>query len=315
VGTKPDLSLSADDLTIYPDGTYNVKVNLADPENYQKNISYQWQKYDQKDRKWEDIDGCDKQILQFYNCTNKDAGTYRCRVNLIRKKEGNPQYISAFTKSCDVGFSLRTVEFGPIRVFDGEGDSRTNTGLCVNLKNTSTASLEKPTGLVTFTITGPNGNFSVAGTVDEETGDVIINSIEDQVQDLGQKSFVDGGYVITCAYDGNTIFSPANDEEEYNYLRNIRESKFLSMKSSYYFGEDVAGSMGLYDYKTTMGGKRSKEDLTDRITKIVFYQVDPDGVHKSGNAVDTYDMTGDTAKAPVPLNKALARKAYVEVYV
>ena len=314
VGTKPELSLSADELSVYPDGTYNIKVNLADPENYQSDISYQWQKYDTKNRKWEDIDGCEKQILHFYNCSGKDAGTYRCRVNLVRKTEGNPQYISAFTESCDVGFSLRTVQFGQINVFEGEGNSKTNTGLSVNVKNSSGASLEKPTGIVTFTIKGPNGTFRVAGNIDEETGDVTINSIEDRIQDLGQTAFVDGGYVITCSYEGNAIFYPADNDEECDYLRNIDESMFLSLKTAYYFDEDIMGSVKLYDYKTTVGGKTSKTDKTDKISEVRIYAVDDEGTGKTGDPVVTYDIAGGDGEAPVPLSSKLKKKAYVEVF-
>ena len=103
-------------------------------------MSYQWQKYNAEKRKWEDVEGCDKQVLHFYKCTEDDTGTYRCRVNLIRKIESTPQYISAFTESCKVGYSLRSVKFGDIHVFDGKGNSRTNTGLSVHLSNTSKVS-------------------------------------------------------------------------------------------------------------------------------------------------------------------------------
>ena len=315
VGTKPALSLTSDDLKIYPDGTYNVKVTLDDPENYQSDIDYQWQKYNTKKRKWEDIEGCDKQVLHFYNCTPKDAGSYRCRVNLIRSVESNPQYISAFTEACNVSFSFRSVKFGDITVFDGRGNSRTNTGLYVNVQNTSARSLEKPTGMVIFTITGPNGTFQVAGYIDEETGDVNIESIEDRIEDLDQKAFIDGGYVITCSYEGNAIFYPAEDPEEYHYLRNIDEDIFLSLKSSYYFGENIADTIGLFDYQTTISGKLNRTDLTDKITTLKFYKVAANGTDKTGEAIAEYDMTKKEAEAPVPLHVDLAKKAYVEAYM
>lgn len=315
VGTKPDLTLSTDELTIYPDNTYGIKVNLADPENYQSEMSYQWQKYDAKKRKWEDVDGCNKQVLHFYNCTESDTGIYRCRVNLIRKVESSPQYISAFTESCSVDYSLRSVKFDNIQVFEGKGNSRTNTGISVHLSNTSKVSREKPTGEVVFSLTGPNGTFHVAGMIDEESGDVIINSIEDLVEDLGTKDFVDGGYLITANYGGNAIFYPALDPEEYHYLRNIDESIFLSMKSTYYFSEDVRTTAGLYDYKSGAAGKITRKDLTDQISRLVFYQVAEDGIHKTGEAVADYDLTEKDAKAPVPLDKKLAKKAYVEAYM
>ena len=315
VGTKPDISLSTDELTIYPDSTYNIKAVLADTENYQSNISYQWQKFNTQKRKWEDIEGCDKQLLHFYNCDPKDVGTYRCRVNLVRKVESHPQYITTFTESCDVSFSLRSVKFKDLQVFDGEGHSKTNTGLYVNISNTSNASLEKPTGVVIFDILGPNGTIKVAGNIDEQTGDVTINSIEDRIEDLGTNSFVDGGYLITYYYDGSTIFYPSKNEEEYHYLRNIDEDIFLSLKSSYYFGEDITETMGLFDYKSTISGQLTRSDLTDKISKIKFYKVDESGEQKDGEAIKTYELSEDTKKIPVPLNKELARKAYVEAYM
>ena len=313
VSTRPDISLTTDELKIYPDSTYNVKAVLADPENYQSNISYQWQKYNTKKRKWEDMEGCDKNTLHFFNCTPDDVGTYRCRVNLIRKVESQPQYISTFTESCDVRFSLRSVKFGDIQVFEGKGNSSTNTGLYVNVSNTSSASLEKPTGMVIFNIEGPNGTIKVAGKIDEETGDVTINSIEDLIEDLGTSLFVDGGYLVTCSYEGSAIFYPAEDPEEYHYLRNIGESLFLSLQSSYYFGADLAETMRLFDYKMSVSGKINRKDYTDRITKVKIYKTDNDGVHKTGEAVASYDMTEKDAKAVLPLNKKLTKRAYVEV--
>ena len=261
VGTKPNISLSADELRIYPDSTYDLSVMLADPENYQSDISYQWQKYDKTKRKWADIEGCQKKKIQFYSCTSDDEGDYRCRVNLVRKLEGHPQYISAFTEKCKVIFSLRSVKFGNISVFSGQGISNVNTGLSVPVYNASETSLEKPTGRVTFTIKGPNGTMTLANDIDEATGIAKIDSIEDIIGTVGQKNFVDGGYVITASYEGSNIFYPADDPEEYHYLRNIDECIFLSTRSSYDFGEDICPSTELADYRKDKTGNVTKEEL------------------------------------------------------
>ena len=313
VGTKPDISLSADKLTIYPDATYEVECQLADPEHYQKEISYQWQIYDKKTRKWADMKGRDKQKLAFYNCMKQDEGKYRCRVNLIRKTESHPQYITAYTDPCTVEFSLRDVTFGDITVFPGSGEAETNTGLAVGLYNSSQTSLERPTGTVTFTLTGPNGSFQVMAGIEERTGLAKIDSIEDKIGMLGQQSFVDGGYLITAEYDGSAIFYPADDPEQYHYLRNISECMFLSVKSEYDFGEDVAETARLLDYKKDKTGKITCDEYTDEITEFRFYAVDGNGL-KTGDPVATCKLSETDGKALVPLDARLAKKAWVEAY-
>lgn len=314
VGTKPNISLSADELRIYPDSTYDLSVMLADPENYQSDISYQWQKYNKTKRKWADIEGCQKKKIQFYSCTSDDEGDYRCRVNLVRKLEGHPQYISAFTEKCKVIFSLRSVKFGNISVFSGQGISNVNTGLSVPVYNASETSLEKPTGRVTFTIKGPNGTMTLANDIDEATGIAKIDSIEDIIGTVGQKNFVDGGYVITASYEGSNIFYPADDPEEYHYLRNIDECIFLSTRSSYDFGEDICPSTELADYRKDKTGNVTKEELTDKLKTIKFYAVDSSD-HKTGDAIATYELSETDGEARVPLDKKIAKKAYVEAYI
>ena len=315
VSTKPDLSLSTDTLTIYPDNVYNVKVNLADPENYQKDINYQWQKYNAKKRKWEDYPGKDKIGLQFSSCKPEDAGQYRCRVNLVRKVEGHPQYISTFTEACTVTFSLRDVVFDDLHVFSGEGMADVNTGVSVHVANSSDASLEKPTGRVWFFLDGPNGEIKVGGNIDEATGIAKINSIEDLIGTTGQMAFVNGGYVVTARYEGDDkMFYPADCPDEYHYLRNIDECIFLSTKSTYLFGEDVAEDAELFDYKKDKRGNITRTDITDKLTKLSFYKVD-DNDRKTGNAIATYTLSESGGKAQVPLNKDLVNKAYVEAYM
>ena len=314
VSTKPDLSLSADDLTIYPDSTYDIKVNLADPEHYQKDISYQWQKYNAKKRVWEDLDGRDKQKLHFYNCNNDDKGEYRCRVNLIRKVESNPQYISAFTESCTVDYSLRHVKFSNLMTFEGSGEAPVNTGVTVTVTKASEACPVKPSGGVTFKIKGPNGTVEVKTSIDEKTGIARINSIEDMIGTLGQQDFVDGGYLISVEYEGNDLFYAADCPEEYHYLRNIDECMFLSVRSSYYFGDDIAPDVEVFDYKKSGAGKITRTDLTDRLSTIKFYAANDDG-QKTGDPVETYVLSETDGKAPVPFSASLVKKAYVEAYL
>ena len=40
-----------------------------------------------------------------------------------------------------------------------------------------------------------------------------------------------------------------------------------------------------------------------------------DGISKTGNVVDAYEVSGDAVEIPVPLNKKLAKRAYVEAYM
>ena len=315
VGTKPAISLSTDDLTIYPDSVYTVRVKLEDPENYQKDISYQWQKYDDKTKKWDDVDGCTTSGVQFYNCSPDDEGRYRCRVNLIRKVESHPQYISAYTEACTVRYSLRTVKFGDIDVEETRNVNNeiTSTSLSVSVANADKASHEKPTGVIQFTFKGPNGTIQFETGIDEGTGIARVPSVEELIGDIGTESLVKGGYVVSARYEGNAIFYPADDPDDYHYLRNISECVFLSTKSAYYFGDDIAPTAELADYKKDKNNKVTRTDLA--ITRIKVFKVDEDGKNKTGDAIADYDMTESGAKAPVPLNPALAKKAYVEAWM
>ena len=317
VKTMPDISLSTDKLTIYPDSVYLVETKLADPENYQSDINYQWQKYNQKTRQWEDLDGCTRKNLCFYSCTADDEGQYRCRMNLVRSVESNPQYISAYTETCTVTYSLRSVKFGDIKVTevrDAKGKI-TDTGLSVTVSNDNPTSKEKPAGKMEFTFKGPNGILTFETDIDEATGTAAIESIEDLIGTAGADAMVDGGYLITVRYEGNKIFYPEDDPEEYHYLRNIEDCIFLSTKSAYYFGEDVMETAELSDYQKGSNGKVKKTDLTDKLTKLEFYEaiVNGDEITK-GSLVQTYDFTSGEKKAPVPLDKKLAKHAYIEAY-
>ena len=98
--------------------------------------------------------------------------------------------------------------------------------------------------------------FQIQSQLQITAGDYDKDSIDEIAVYSPATSAGDGGYVITASYAGSAIFYPAQDPEEYHYLRNIGECVFLSMKSSYYFGEDVTGTTGLFDYKARQGGKR-----------------------------------------------------------
>ena len=313
VSQNPDVRLSSDDLKIYPDGVYRLSVVLADPESYEGAINYQWQKYDKKKRVWDDVADCTKKTIAFYKCDKQDEGTYRCRVNLIRKVEGHPQYISAFTNSCVVDYSKRTVKFSDLSVFEGTGSSPINTGVSVKVANDSTSSAEKPTGAIQFRIEGANATFLVSAPIDEATGIAKVNSLEDGMGSSTMKSFTDGGYKVTASYGGSAIFYAADDPDDYHYLRNIEECMWLSARSSYIFGEDIMKTTKLYDYQKSPGGMIIRTDKTEQIKKIKFYMVGSDG-KKFGDPVAIRNLEETGGTATLPLNKALAKSACIEVF-
>lgn len=314
VSQKPDVNLTSDSLKIYPDGVFRLGVVLADPEHYEGTINYQWQKYDKNKRIWNDVADCTKQAVAFYKCTKDDAGIYRCRVNLIRKVESHPQYITTYTDSCTVAYSKRSVKFGPISVFESEGSAPVNTGISVSLSNSSAASVEKPSGTVQFKIEGANATIYASTQIDETTGIARINSIEEGMGSLDLAAFTDGGYKVTASYKGSGIFYAADDPEEYHYLRNIEECLWLSARSSYIFGEDLMRTTKLYDYKKTEDGVITRTDVTDTVKKVDFYAVDEHD-HKLGDSpLYSCVLADNDGKACLPLNKNLAKRAYIEVF-
>ena len=314
VSEKPDLSLSTDQLTVYPDEKSVLSVELADPEHYEKTINYLWQKYSTKDQKWQDLNNQTAGTMVFENNTSEAAGQYRCRVNLIRKKEGSPQYISTYTNVCKVELGIRDVTFGPITVFEGEGspDIPTHTGLSVTVKNASSAGTAKPTGKVYFTLSGPNGDITVYSSIDTKTGLAKISSVEDLLSTISQQTLVNGGYVITARYDGDTIFNPAEDPEEYHYLRNIDECVWLQTESGYAFGKDIMPTAHLYDYKKQEDGSITRTEITDQIETVKIFAVDGNDA-KAGEALASYTLSETDGMAKIPLNEKLKKKAWVEV--
>ena len=314
VSEKPKLSLTTDSLTIYPDQKYQLSVNLADPEHYETGIDYQWQKYSTKEHDWQDLNGCDKKILQFFNCKKGDAGEYRCRVNLVRKKESSPQYISAYTGVCKVDYSLREVSFDPISVFEEKEFGEVHTGISVTVKNTGSTSPSKPTGKVIFTLEGPNGIMELAADIDEETGLAQILNIESLLGALSKDVyFVNGGYLITARYEGDDVFSAAEDKEEYHYLRNIDECIWLSMESVYTFGKDIMPTTHLYDFRKQVDGSVLRTEITDQIKTIRLFAVDAEG-KRTGEPVASFDLTDTNGTVRIPLNMALKKRAWVEAY-
>ncbi len=313
VAEKPELSLSRDQLTIYPDEKYLLSVNLKDPDQYEPTVNYQWQKYDTEERTWKDVTGCDKKTIQFSNAKKADAGQYRCRVNLVRKVSG-AQYISAYSKVCEVDFSLRDVTFGPIRVSEGTGKAAVNTALEVRVNNASASGSGKPTGMIAFTLEGPNGEMGLLAPIDEKTGLARIDSIESM---LGTQSnevlFVNGGYRITAKYTGDNVFRACEDPEEYHYLRNIEECLWLSMATVYSFGKDVMPTTHLYDYRKQEDGTIRRTEITDQIRTIKFFAVDENG-RKTGEAAATLNLADTKGIAKVPLNTKLRKRAWVEAY-
>ena len=314
VSEKPDLSLSADQLTIYPDEKSVLSVELADPQHYEKTINYLWQKYSTKDRKWQDLSNQTASGMVFENNNSEKVGQYRCRVNLIRKKEGSPQYISTYTNVCKVELGTRDVTFGDISVFEGEGspDIPTHTGISVTVSNANSTGTAKPTGKVYFTLSGPNGDITVYSKIDEKTGLARISSVEDLLSTLSQQALVNGGYIITARYDGDTIFNPAEDPEQYHYLRNIDECIWLQTESGYTFGKDIMPTAHLYDYKKQENGSVTRTEITDQIKTVKIFAVDEQDA-KAGEAVASYTLSETEGAARIPLNEKLKKKAWIEV--
>lgn len=313
VSQKPELSLSSDTLKLYPDGTSTLSVSVANPEEYETGKDYQWQKYDTKTHKWLDEEGETKATLTFAANSSKRVGKYRCRVNLVRKRESAPQYISAFTGACDVSFSKRDVVFGPIRVFDGEGRGPINTGVEVKVSNASSTGTAKPEGKVYFKISGPNGDMTLYTYINPTTGIAQINSIEDLISTVSQQAFVDGGYVITVSYEGNKVFYGCEGTEEYHYLRNIDECTWLSAQSGYRFGENIMATAHLFDFKKQADGSVTRTDITDQVTRMKIFAVDQSG-QKTGEALGDFDLAETAGAAKLPLNAKLKSKAWIEVY-
>ena len=203
----PELSLTGLNeegaVSLYPDSSNTVTVEVGNPEDYPQGISYQWQKL--TNGVWTDVTNRKSASYTFAASGYSTEGTYRCRVNVIYwdADRGEEYLISAYTETFDAVYQMRRVRAVPGKELTADVDAAGKPFASVTLQSTSANHNVAPSGTVTFEVTGVQYSrsytvpLSVSGT--ESTATLAAKDTA---------ALAPGIYQISASYNGNRIFLP-----------------------------------------------------------------------------------------------------------
>ena len=192
-----------DYLRIYPDSQSTVKVIIDNIEDYNGNVSYQWQKFE--DGKWININGRETDSLTFIDSGVANQAKYRCRTNVIYYDEarGNEYYISSYSPEFSTVYSKRIPEKLDFTATYFKDDEQNSLNLSIKLISGNDGHNTAPSGNVTFTVKGTDynadytGKLAAAGT----EGNKLVS-----LSTIQLKNLADGVYEISAYYGGDRIF-------------------------------------------------------------------------------------------------------------
>ncbi|MFA9422018.1 MAG: S-layer homology domain-containing protein [Sedimentibacter sp.] len=219
----PELSITPTLLTVYPDKDEILMVDIANITDYTDNTAkYQWQKFE--NGIWSDVDGATSSALVFSKAGEDDAGSYRCRVNVITKTD-NAAY-SAYTNTATVGYSKRSINFSEISAVD----TSIGTTLSVNVKNAHSNSGSIPTGTVIFYLNAKTSSITYTYFAQlDATGKAEVD-----IDSLPQ-----GIYEISGYYSGSRVFK-SGYSDKIQYISGIGNGFWMEIDDSATYGDTVS---------------------------------------------------------------------------
>ena len=218
----PDLSLSTNNLLIYPDKDATVTLTVNNITDYQNNQAvYQWQKL--IGGLWTDQSRFTAAAMTFSNAGAGDGGQYRCRVNVITKAN-NGVAISAFSDTVNVSYSKRDVSMGAIQASGSVG----GMALSLTVSNPYTDSGSVPSGSVVFTLTNTNGNIYTYGLTLNAEGTAAGPA----------NNLPRGIYKISASYMGDRVFKSADAKDIY-FSTGVSSGYYIDMQTSAYYGDTI----------------------------------------------------------------------------
>lgn len=203
----PDITLSSNELKVYPDTTGTVSVNVSydgqPGDTVYKAIIYQWQK--KIDDVWTNLSQLSNyttKTLMLANSGISTAGEYRCRVDVIYYDaiRGDEYLITGYSSSVDVDYSKRNSTISSIET---DETSLASPGLKVIVNNPSGDSVKVPIGIVKFVIKGMDYEKTYYKALEK-----VLNTKSSKAEILKNtiSELPEGIYEITAYYSGDRYF-------------------------------------------------------------------------------------------------------------
>ena len=214
-GIVPQVNISADELTIYPDTEHTVSVSIANADALEGGtLFFQWQKYDSDVKSWSDLATLNTMSIRFTDAGLDDEGLYRCKVT----SRQNTTMVSSYSPVLNVVYSKRTAVMEDLKV------TREGNGGILSVKLSGSGTKTIPSGTVVFKLEAEGYSKQYAVAVNNQgIASVAISTVP-------------GVYKVTADYNGNRVFKP-------NSIDKGADGKGVF----YVFGQDISGSY-YWDY-------------------------------------------------------------------
>lgn len=265
----PDITLSSNEILVYPDTPGTVSVNVTyegQPGTaVYKSVLYQWQK--KIDGVWTNLSQLSNyttETLKLENSGIATAGDYRCRVYVIYYDEirGDEYNITAYSLPVAVAYQKRSSKMNTIQTDD---TNLTKPGLSIVVENPHSDSVKAPLGMVTFVFKGMDYETSYTASLNKigtgKTSEAII--APNTISELPV-----GIYEITAYYSGDRYFR-SNVSEAIMYKSGSEPGYWLELSKEAQYGDVLTPVL---NQVTGQGHDASKTVVTSGITYNVVGQ-------------------------------------------
>ena len=221
-GGYPQLSITPEQLMVYPDRNEILMAEVANITDYTGNTAkYQWQKL--TDGIWKDVEGAVNAALVFSKAGTGAAGYYRCRVNVITKSDNTA--FSAYTNTAAVVYSKRGIVLSRISAVD----NLRGATLSMTVSNAHSGSGSIPSGMVVFELKSETGKGEYIYMAElDSTGKAEID-----IETVPQ-----GVYRISAYYSGSRIFK-SGFADSIRYFSGIGSGYWLDAADAAVYGDAI----------------------------------------------------------------------------
>lgn len=234
-GIVPEVSISADELTIYPDTEHTATVSITNADRLAgATLFFQWQKYDSNAKKWSDLSTLNTMTIRFTNAGMDDEGLYRCKVT----SKQNTTIVSSYSPVVNVRYSKRTAIMSDLQAVP----RGSNGVLSVKLTGDKTKTI--PSGTVVFKLEAEGYSKQYSATINSQgIAEVTISAVP-------------GVYKVTAEYNGNRVFKPneidtgsTGNSVFYVFGQDTSTSYYWDYADSYTYGDAMKFTKYTIDYR------------------------------------------------------------------